>query len=391
MAEALEGIRVLDVSRLLPFEYCTLMLADLGAEVLKIEEPGRGDYMRWLPPKMKKESAQFLMVNRNKKSLTLNLRDDRGKNILLKLAKDYDVFFESFRPGVVDRMGIGYKELSALNPRLVYCSASGYGQDGPYRNLVGHDVNYISIAGILGATGRHLGTPVIPGIVFADMSTGIFSALSILAGLMARERTGRGQYIDVSMTDLMVSYNVLHLGNYMAGVKYGDPDTLGVTGETAYYNVYKTKDGKFVSLANVEDRFWQNFCKLIGREDMIENQFAGIEEQKKRISELSKLFLTKTREEWIDFFEGKDVCITPVYSIEEVLEDKQLKARGIFSEIDHPVEGKLLQTRMPAKFSETPAQIKTPPPAIGQDTVAILSDLGYSQEEILNLRKDGVV
>jgi len=389
--DALSGIRILDLSRLLPFEYCTLFLADFGAEVLKIEEPGKGDYMRWLPPRLKHENAQFLMVNRNKESLTLNLRSEKGKDILLRLVKDYDVLFESFRPGVMDKLGLGYKELCALNPGIVYCSATGYGQSGPYKDLVGHDLNYISIAGILGATGQHLDAPVIPGIPFADMSTGLFCAFSILTGLMARKETGKGQHIDVSMTDLMVSYNVLHIANYLGGVKYGESDTLAITGESAYYNVYKTKDGKFICIANVESKFWDNFCRLVGKEHMMENQFADINEQKKRISELKELFLKKNRDEWIEFFKDDDVCVSPVYSSEEVLEDEHLNARGLFYDVEHPTEGKIVQIGMPAKFSDTPAKFRSPAPQLGENTNNVLSKLGYSIEEISNLKKQGVI
>jgi crotonobetainyl-CoA:carnitine CoA-transferase CaiB-like acyl-CoA transferase len=277
MAGALDGIKVLDFSRLLPFEYCTMMLADLGAEVLKVEEPKKGDYMRWLPPKNKKEGYIFLLANRNKKSMTLNFNTEKGREIVYRLIKKYDVLFESFRPGIMDGFGLGYKDLKEINPRLVYCSSTGYGQTGPYKDKAGHDANYIAVAGILGVTGRHTGAPIIPGIPVADMSIGIFSAYAILAGLMARDRTGKGQHIDVSMTDCMVSYNTIPLAHQFAGQEYGmgkSSGSLEITGHALWYNCFETRDGKYLFLGNLEKKFWTNLCKAIGREDFVDFEFA---------------------------------------------------------------------------------------------------------------------
>jgi len=391
MTAALEGIKVLDLSRLLPFNYCTLMLADLGAEVLKIEEPEIGDYMRWMPPKLKKEGAIFLMANRNKKSMTLNLRDEKAKEILRTLVKEYDVLFESFRPGVMKKLGVDYDNLKEINPRLVFCSSTGYGQDGPYKDRPGHDMNYISVAGILEATGRHTGAPVIPGIPIADMSIGIFSAFSILAGVIARDRTGKGQHIDMSMTDCMVSYNIANIANFIASRQSPGLEILGISGENPCYNVFKTKDGKFISQGNIEDKFWINLLKLIGREDLKEYQFATGEKKEEVMDELQKVFLTKTRKEWLELFEGKDICYAPINDAEDMMTDPHVQHREMIKEMEHPIEGKVTTVGFPFKFSETPAEIKTPTPTLGQHTEEILKGLGYKDQDIKELREKKII
>ena len=390
MATALEGIKILDLSRLLPFNYCTLMLADLGADVLKIEEPNKGDYMRWMPPVLKKENAIFLMANRNKKSMTLNLREEKGKEILRQLVKEHDVLFESFRPGVMKRLGVGYDNLKEINPGLIFCSSTGYGQDGPYKDRPGHDMNYISVAGILEATGRHTGAPVIPGVPVADMTIGIFSAFTILAGILARERTGKGQHIDVSMTDCMVSYNMINIANIIMSQQFPGL-SLDITGGLPCYSVFKTKDDKFISLGNIEDKFWINTLKLIGREDLKEYQFATGEDQQKTLDELQKVFLSKTREEWLDLFEGKDICYAPVNNSEDLMNDPHVKHREMLLETEHPVEGKFTTVGFPFKFSETPAKMRTPSPTLGQHTDETLKSMGYKDEDINEMREKGII
>lgn len=386
---ALKGIKVLDLTRLLPFAFGSMMLADLGAEVLKIEEPDKGDYMRMMGPKHKNESYIFLLCNRNKKSMSLDLRSTEGKEIFFRLVEEYDILLESFRPGVSDRLGIGYEKIRQKNPEIIYCSATGYGQSGPYRDRPGHDINYISIAGILGVTGRHLGIPVIPGIPIADMSVGIFLAFAALAGMMARERTGEGQYIDIPMTDIMVAYNMFHVGVYLSQSEAGEE--LNITGGAPFYEVFKTKDGKFISFGNVEKKFWDNFCEAIGRVDLKPHQFAVGSKKDEMMSELRELFLSKTREEWLALFKGKEVCCTPVNSVEEVFHDPHVMERQMFQEMDHPVEGRIKQIAFPLKFSKTPSNLRLPPPVLGQHTVEILGKLGYDEKRIEELRKAKVI
>jgi len=385
---ALSAIKVLDLTRLLPFAFGSMMLADLGAEVLKIEEPDKGDYMRMVGPKRKKESYIFLMCNRNKKSMTLDLRSNEGKEILFKLVKDSDILLESFRPGVADRLGIGYETIREKNPKIIYCSATGYGQSGPYKDKPGHDINYVSIAGILGMTGRHLEMPVIPGIPIADMSVGIFLAFAALVGIMARERTGEGQYIDISMTDIMVAYNIFHLAVHLSESEISED--LNITGGALFYESFETKDGKFISFGNVEKKFWDNFCEVIERSDLKAYQFASGDKKNELMRELREFFLSKTREEWLELLENKEICYSPVNSIEEVFSDPHILNRQMILEMDHPIEGKIKQIGLPIKFSKTPFDLRLPPPVLGQDTIEILSKLGY-KEKINELKRAKVI
>jgi len=391
MTAALKGIRILDLSRLLPFNYCTMMLADLGAEVLKVEEPKIGDYMRWMPPKLKKEGAVFLMANRNKKSMTLNLKKDKGKDIIRQLVKEHDVLFESFRPGVMDKLGLGYEALKEINPKLVFCSSTGYGQNGPYKSRPGHDMNYLSVAGILNASGQSEKVPSIPSIPVADMSIGIFSAFSILAGIIESNRTGKGQYIELSMTDCMVSYNMINIAGYIARQQSENVDDLGITGDTPCYNILKTKDNKFISLGNIEDKFWINLLKLVNREDLVKYQYAKGDDAKFAIDELQKIFLSKTRKEWLALLEGQDICYAPVNDIDDLIDDPQVSKRDMLLEMEHPVEGKIKTVGFPFKFSKTPGEIKTPTPTLGQHTDDVLKILGYSDKQIAELKEKKVI
>jgi crotonobetainyl-CoA:carnitine CoA-transferase CaiB-like acyl-CoA transferase len=387
--EALEGIKILDLGRLLPFEYTTVILGDLGADVLKIEEPKHGDYMREMPPINKKENIIFQMLNRNKKSMTLDLKKDKGKEIFLQLVKEYDVVFEGFRPKVMEKLGLGYERLKEINPKLVYCAATGYGQYGSYSQRPGHDINYISIAGILGTTG--LDKPVIPGIPIADMTIGVYSALSILAAIIAREKSGEGQFIDISMTDCMLSFNIVNIANYL--VENKDAPILDLRGGLPNYNVYETKDGKYISMGNLEYKFCKNFCDTVGRKDLIEEYESNLIDEKTEYlkTELQKIFKEKNRDEWVKLFEGVDTCITPVYSIEETLEDRLFKEREMITEVYHPIEGKVKQIASPIKFSKTKQKIKSYSPMLGEHTDLMLKSLGYDEKDIKYFRENNIV
>ncbi len=389
MVLPLEGIRVLDLTWLLPY---TTILADFGAEVIKVEEPTRGDYSRWMHPLIKGEGAYFLCVHRNKKSITLNLKTEKGREIFYRLAKTADVIIESFRPGVTKRLGVDYETIKKINPRIVYCSVSGYGQDGPYKNLPGHDINYISVAGILGLTGQYGGPPVIPGTQIADLGGGcMLATISILIALIAREKTGKGQYIDVSMTDGSISWLTLSAPVYFAEGKPPERGGMAVTGYYPCYNVYETKDGKYISLGCLEERFWRNLCKALGREDFIEHQWATGEKREEIFSTFRKIFKTKTRDEWFKELAEADVCVAPVYSLDEVFRDPQVLHRKMVEEIEHPKAGKIKVLGIPAKFSETPGKIRDPAPGFGQHTKEILKMLGYSDKEIEEFKKTGVI
>ncbi len=380
MVVALQGIRILTVEEKLPVTYCSMLLADLGADVIILERPGVGNPARVLP--------HFLEItNRNKRSLAVNLKSKKGRDIFFRLAKKCDVIIECMRPGVVDRLGIGYKKVKAINPKLVYCSVSGYGQDGPYRDWPAHDSGYQGIAGILNFTPRDAeGVPQLPGILVADLSAGMFAAISILSALLARDKLGSGQYIDVSMTDGLVSWLSVPLGQYFAT---GVPPKRG-SGEPAM-GVFATKDGKFLTLSIAhEDYFWRNLCQAIGMPEL-----GDIErEQRWRMRDelaavLKKVLLTKTREQWVKTLTEANVPCAPVLSLEEVVADKHLRQRGVFPEVEDAKGGKVKQVAFPARFSETPTEIRRLPPALGEHTQEILEWLGYDSAEIKDLRQKG--
>ena len=388
---ALSGIRVLDLSRLLPGPYCSMMLADIGAEVIKIEEPGRGDYARGFAPKVNNESVYFLPVNRNKKSLTLNLKEKLGKEIFFKLVKKADVVLESFRPGVMDRLGISYENLKSVNPKIILCSISGYGQDGPYAKKAGHDVNYLSIAGILGFNGTKDGKPIIPGVQVADIGGGLLSAFCIVAALLARERNAIGQHIDVSMMDGVFSWLCTHAEKYYFDRKLPRPSNEMLSGQFACYNVYETKDGKYLSVGALEPQFWSAFCKAIEKEEFIERQFDTGEKAEELIKLVEKVILMRPRDEWVKLLENIDCCCESVNNFEEAFTHPQIVHRNMFVEMDHPTEGKTCQINFPAKFSETPAEIRTPPPSLGQNTEEILRELGMRGKEIDDLKSKNII
>jgi len=388
----LDGIKILDLSRLLPGPFCTQMLGDLGAEVIKIEEVNGGDYVRWMQPRRKSDSGMFLALNRNKKSLKLNLRTEEGKKVFHKLVADADVVVEGFRPGVIDKLGFGYESLKAINPRIIMCSITGYGQDGPYKDLAGHDINYLNLTGISELTGNYNGKPISSGVQIADIGGGsLWAAFGILAALFSREKTGRGQYVDVSMTDCVFTFMSMLVGSFnFTNKSPGREDDL-LNGGYAWYNTYKTKDNRWVGLGMLEEKFWSDFCKSINREDYIAKQFASWDAQREMIAELSELFLTKTADEWMNDLRPLDICFSKLNNLEEALNDPHLKARGMVVEVDHPRDGMFKTIGFPVKFSETPYSVKMAPPGFGEHTKEILMELGYTSKEIEQLEKNGVV
>jgi len=391
-AGALNGVRVLDLTRLFPGQYCTMLLGDLGAEVLKVEEPARGDYLRWWPPFQGSESVLFLALNRNKRSMRLNLKAERGQEILRELARRFDVLVEGNKPGVMDRLGLGYETLSQVNPRLIYCSITGYGQDGPYRDHAGHDINYCGIGGILGITGTRDGELAIPGVQIADMAAGgMGAAISILAALLARERTGRGQSADVSMLDGLVSMVGHLIGLALATGNPLLPGRFLLNGGVPCYGIYETRDGKHVTLGALEEKFWLNLCKTLGRPDLVECQFATGEQGELARSELAAIFRTRTRRQWIELLQGEHMCLGGVHSLNEVATDPQVTARQMVWEGDHPTAGAHNVIAAPVKLSDTPATMRSPAPQFGEHTREVLAELGYSSEDIQRLRADGIV
>jgi crotonobetainyl-CoA:carnitine CoA-transferase CaiB-like acyl-CoA transferase len=394
MAGAFAGLRFLDLSRLLPGPYCSLLFADLGADVVKVEEPGRGDYARRTPPFWGDSDvgAYFLLLNRNKRSVAIDLKADAGKTILRRLVRTADVLLESFRPGVMERLGLGWEALRAENPGLVYCALSGYGQDGPYRNLVGHDVNYMGYAGALSVTGPRDGPPFVPGVQVADLGGGaLMAAFAIAAALHHRRESGRGQFIDVAMTDGVVSWLTPHLAAYFATGRVPERGRERLNGGWPCYGVYETADGGHVTLGALEPQFWANFCRLTGREDLRPLQHAEGTAREEVAETLRALFRTRTRAEWVELLHRADVCAGPVLALDEVVQDPQLRGRGLFTELEHPKLGPVRQVAFPVRMSLTPARGATPPPELGEHTDEVLRSLGYDEAAIAAFRRDGVV
>src|SRR5215470_3410220 len=331
MRQALSGYRVLDLSRLLPGPYCSMMLADLGAEVIKIEEI-KGDPTRMSPPRVDGKSYSFEQVNRNKKSIALNLKSSEGRDVFRRLAAKADVILEQFRPGVVARLGVDYETISAENPLIVYCSLTGFGQDGPHRTRSGHDLNYLALSGVLGLTTDEAGRPVIPGVQVADIAGGMIAAFGILAALLARERTGRGQLVDVSMFDVMLSMLPVPASQHFAGRDLGVGAKYALTGAYPFYNVYETADGRYMSLGALEPKFWAGFCSRVGREDLIGRQFDEGGRREELFAEVRAIFKSKTQDEWVEFMRDADACCEPVLSLAEAFAHAQTRAREMVIE-----------------------------------------------------------
>ena len=373
--------RVLDLSRLLPGPYCSRILADFGAEVIRVERPGKGDWARHLPPLAEGESILFQALNRGKKSLTLNLKTDMGRAIFLRLAETSDVLLESFRPGVMERLGLGYETLAQANPRLVYCALSGYGPKGPYRERAGHDLNYIGLAGLLDLTGPREGPPAIPGAQMADLAGALWAAVGILMALLARERTGQGQRVDGSFLGAALSCLPVAVARRL-GDQPAERGRTDLTGGLVCYQVYETRDGGYVTLAALELEFWAAFCQAVGREDLVGQQFAPAVPGEPAYEELCALFQTRTRQEWADTLAGVDGCCEPVYTLEESLASAPVQALEMLT-----CKGLL----PPMWLSAQPPRPASPAPALGQHTVTLLAELGYDAAEVERLREQGVV
>jgi crotonobetainyl-CoA:carnitine CoA-transferase CaiB-like acyl-CoA transferase len=391
MQQALEGIRVLDLSRMLPGPYASMMLGDLGAEVVKIEEVKIGDPTRWSPPMVGNQSAAFLQVNRNKKSIAIDLKQPEGRDIFLKLASRADCVLEQFRPGVVDRLGIGYGAVSEINPRIVYCSLTGFGQDGPHAARSGHDMNYLALSGVLGLTTDERGKPVIPGVQVADLAGGMIAAFAMLAALAARERTGRGQYVDVSMFDVMLSMLPVPAAHQFGGKAIATGGKYGLTGAYPFYNVYETSDGKFMTLGALEPKFWANFCRTVSREDLTARQFDDGERRESLFEEVRGIFKSRTQDEWVAIVRDADCCCEPVLSMAEAFEHAQTLAREMVRELEHPTAGNIKQLGFAYKMSDTPPRISQPSPALGEHTEELLAALDINQQERERLRESGVI
>jgi len=403
LALALSGIRVIDTCGFGPASLAAMTMADMGSDVIKVEMPpggghrGVGEGLVYYP-EQEDEAARMVAhsaMDRNKKRVAINMRTESGQAVFQRLAKSSDVVLESFRPGVMDRMNVGYAALSKINPRLIYCAVSGYGQTGPYRNYVGHDGNYAGFGGILGMTGDRTGGPPVMALnIVADMAVAYLNGLvGILLALYAREKTGRGQMVDISMMDGVIGL----LAGVPGAVEYPYSGALPVRGETLtsgnnpYYSVYETKDKKWLSICPIEPRFWANMCKAIGREDLIPHEFAAGAKKDEVMADLRRIFLTKTRDEWFDMLAKEDVPVGKVLDIDEVFKDPQALARQMVLDVAHAKFGKIKQVGISIKLSDTPGSIRSLAVPLSHNTEEVMSGLGYSKDEIQKLRGEGAI
>ena len=381
----LEGVRVLDLTRLLPGNHCTLLLADLGADVVKVEEPGRGDYIRLTPPLVDGQGAAHRALNRGKRSVTLDLKAAGGPDLLLRLAGNADALVESFRPGVLDRLGVGWDALSRENPRLVYCALTGFGQDGPYRDRVGHDINYIGYAGILEATGAPDGPPVLPAVQVGDLGGGMAAALGVVASLGQAVREGRGRLVDVSMLDVSMSWAAVHTSWFLATGEVPARGAMPLTGGLACYRPYRCADGRFVAVGALEPRFWRGLCEAVGTEDLIEAHLDP-GRQEEVAGRLRDVFGSRPRDEWVERLAGLEACVGPVNDVAEAVADPQVRHRGMVAEVD----GRAVGPGPAIRLAEGRGSMR-PAPALGEHTDEVLAEAGLSREEIADLRGRGIV
>ncbi|MGI8920352.1 MAG: CaiB/BaiF CoA transferase family protein [Solirubrobacteraceae bacterium] len=394
-AGALEGIRILDLSRLLPGGFCSLLLADLGADVLKVEDTGAGDYVRWATPGYEgvpdsAKSALFLALNRNKRSIRIDLKRPEGRDVLLRLASEHDVLLESFRPGVLDRLGVGYRRLREENPALVYCAITGYGQAGPFRDRSGHDLNYLGLIGLLALSGDADGPPVQSSGQIADLGGGaLMAAVGILAALRERERSGEGQLVDISMADGALSWLALVAARSFAGGAAPRRGEYELGGSLICYRPYRCADG-WVTLGALEPKFWQAFCRGVEREELTERQFEGPGSEAHR--EVEAIFAGRTRAAWQAFASAHDCCLEPVLDLDEALASELVREREMVVEFEQPgARDPVRGLGVPIKLSRTPGSVRAPAPVLGEHTDDVLASAGYSSEEIEALKGGGAV
>jgi crotonobetainyl-CoA:carnitine CoA-transferase CaiB-like acyl-CoA transferase len=392
----LEGLQVLDLSRLLPGGYATFLLASLGAHVVKVEEPGSGDYVRWTPPMHGEISSSHLALNRGKRSITLNLKAPGAAEVLERLAETADVLVESFRPGVLDRLGVGWSRLHEVNPRLIWCAITGYGQTGPYRDRAGHDVDYLAYAGVLDLIGVADGPAVIPGVQIADLGGGALPAcIGILAAIVAREGTGEGSFVDTSMTD--AAFGLATLAGHAAGI--GAPawrrGAGPISGGLACYRVYRCGDGLELAVGALEPKFFARLCDALGVPELAAKQLDPAE-QPALMGALGTIFEKEPREVWLALLEPLEACVAPVRTIAEAMDDPQLQEREMIRTLPLPA-GDVRVVASPIRIGDAPGApasdvaSRVPPPALGADTDAVLASVGYGPDEIVTLRSSGVL
>lgn len=372
----LDGIRVLDLTRLLPGPYASLMLADFGADVIKIEDPKVGDYARWGEPKINNYSAMFYSLNRNKRSIALDLKSEEGKAIFLELVKTADVLIESFRPGVMERLALGYEVLKSYNSKLIYCAITGYGQTGPLRDVPGHDINFLSYSGILDLQKDSKGHPVTSPVQIGDIGGGaLMATVGILTAIIEANKSGEGQFVDISMLDGTLSWMQTTVPEYLATNQPQESGKLLLSGGMACYEIYETRDKRFLSVGAIEPKFWMNFCKVIGKDELISHLNAPFEVQKQMKREIQSVIEKKTLQEWVVLFQNVDACVTPVLTIAEMVELPQILQRQMIEEVEGINSLPIRQITNPIKLSRTPAKTYRRPPELGEHNEEVLREL----------------
>jgi formyl-CoA transferase len=394
--KALDGIRVLDLTRALAGPFCTLMLGDYGADVIKIELPGSGDDTRqWGPPFIGKESAYFLSINRNKRSLTLNFKEPQAVEVFLKLVEQSDVVVENFTPGVMARLGLDYETVKSANPRIVYCSISGFGQSGPYKSRPAYDQIMQGISGLMSITGEPEGEPEKIGIAVTDIGAGMWAAFAVMAALHHREKSGEGQYIDIAMLDAQVAWLTYQAAYYFANNR--PPQRLGKAHPTLVpYQAFMARDGKYFNVAVGSERLWERFCQGIRREDLKDHPDYATNGDRVRnrasiVPLLQEHFLTQTSTEWVEDLQAVSVPAGPINDLAEVFSDPQVLHRDMYLKMPHPTLGSIKQTGLPLKFSQTPGGLDRHPPLLGEHNQEILQGLGYSAAQVQDLTTRGVI
>ena len=384
----LEGVRILDLTRLLPGPLATQHLGDYGAEVIKVEDTGAGDYARSMGAMSGDTSYFYQIVNRNKRSLRLDLKQAEGKALFLRLVEGADVVVEGFRPGVMDRLGLGYDVLAARNARLVLCSITGYGQTGPYAERAGHDINYIGYAGVLDQIGAAGGPPVLPNLQIGDLLGGTMAAvMGIMVALFDAQRSGRGRHVDVSMTDAAFAHAIFPLAEVLATGRACPRGEDLVSGGVPCYGVYETADGRHMAVGALEEKFWHLLCDTLGRPDLKPGHLARGEAGAQVRAELGAIFRRRSQQAWIEVFDRVDCCVTPILRLEESLQDAQLRARNMVVDV-----GGIRQFGPPVQMDRMPWIAPRPAPArAGEDSEAILAALGVGQEELARLRAAGAI
>ncbi|MHB8795058.1 MAG: CaiB/BaiF CoA transferase family protein [Candidatus Nanopelagicales bacterium] len=385
--DPLAGVRVLDLTRLLPGGVLSALLADLGADVVKVEEPTAGDYMRWWEPRIGPESAASWIVGRGKRSVALDLKAPAGVGAFLRMAASVDVVIEGFRPGVVDRLGVGHDAVRAVNPRVVYASLTGYGSDGPLRDVAGHDLNYIAYAGVLGITGTRAGEVAVPGVQVGDLGGATILGMGILAALVRAARTGEGSRVEVSMYDAALAWTSIHAGDYFASGASPRPGSMPLNGLLPCYNAYRCADGRYLSVGALEPAFWSAFCGTLGRADLVDRGYDPA-----AVDEVAAALASRSRDAWVADFAGVDACVAPVLELGEALDHPLARTRGMVQDgqVQRGSDATARTLGTPIRIGGAVRPIGPPPPPLGEHTREVLLSAGLPEAEVDGLIASGV-